>query len=357
MRGHLAVLIVFLGIPLLALAQGVPLVPCAGVECDACDIIALADNIVDFLIAIGSVIAAIIIALAGLTMVVSAGDTSRLQAARGRIYNAFVGLLIVLVAWLLVDTVMKTLVDSEKLGRPWNQIECAPEQTHSITPNIAPEDQSNQERPRPDAATTTPLAPSLPQERPAAIDPRVRADIQRAFADNTYAEQICDALERRNVPAHHCAHLQAIMVVESGGDDRAVSPRNAVGLMQILPSTARMLDPSLQGLNDTQVRQRLFSSQYNIDIAAEYYRRAHETFDGNQMLISAAYNGGFGANGPSHDCPGLFRWQCRWDQPGCHNTGHTHCTPNTGYVETRNYVAKVAKYTDALNELSAETSQ
>ena len=61
----------------------------------------------------------------------------------------------------------------------------------------------------------------------------------------------------------------------------------------------------------------------------------------NVDLALAAYNGGAGANSPSSDCPGQKRWQCVWDSPGCYNTGKTDCTPNTGYIETRNYVKNI----------------
>ncbi len=75
--------------------------------------------------------------------------------------------------------------------------------------------------------------------------------------------------------------LHAVISVESGYNQRAVSPKGATGLMQLLPSTARrygtvnLLDPS-----------------ENIRAGARYLRDLLGMFDNNMELALAAYNAG-----------------------------------------------------------------
>jgi soluble lytic murein transglycosylase-like protein len=112
--------------------------------------------------------------------------------------------------------------------------------------------------------------------------------------------------------------------------------------MQIMPDTAKSYDSSLQGLSDAQVREKLINDDaYNMQLGALIYADLYSKYDNDERLVYAAYNGGPGSNGPSADCPGLRKWECEWDSPGCYDTGQTSCTPNTGYIETRNYVQKI----------------
>ena len=73
---------------------------------------------------------------AGFKLVTSQGNPSALSDAKGRFMNAFIGLLIVLSAWLIVDTLMRGLLpgDTGEITGwgPWSQIQCA-EQPDSIT--------------------------------------------------------------------------------------------------------------------------------------------------------------------------------------------------------------------------------
>ena len=111
-------------IPAYTFAQEFILVPCDGPDCNACHFILLGQNILNFFIIIAAFIAGLVAAAAGLTMASSGGDTGKLSKGKDMLKSAVVGIIILLAAWLIVDTVMKTLVDPEKLGRPWNQIEC-----------------------------------------------------------------------------------------------------------------------------------------------------------------------------------------------------------------------------------------
>jgi soluble lytic murein transglycosylase-like protein len=74
--------------------------------------------------------------------------------------------------------------------------------------------------------------------------------------------------------------LQAIMQTESGGNPRAVSPRGALGLMQLMPETATSL-----GVTDP------FDPEQNADGGVRYLAAQLQRF-GDVKQALAAYNAG-----------------------------------------------------------------
>jgi len=77
--------------------------------------------------------------------------------------------------------------------------------------------------------------------------------------------------------------IAAVIEVESAFDAQAVSPAGALGLMQLMPSTA-----ALYGSGDP------LSPAVNVDLGARYLRSMLEAFDGDLELALAAYNAGPG---------------------------------------------------------------
>jgi len=75
--------------------------------------------------------------------------------------------------------------------------------------------------------------------------------------------------------------VRAVIVVESAFNPRAVSKRGAVGLMQLLPSTARRYGVS-----------NAFDPEQNITAGAHYLRDLMARFGNNLELTLAAYNAG-----------------------------------------------------------------
>lgn len=98
----------------------------------------------------------------------------------------------------------------------------------------------------------------------------------------------------------------AVIAVESGFRADAVSPKNAQGLMQLIPETAqrfRVANP--------------FDPESNVRGGLAYLRRLLALFDGDVRLVAAAYNAGEGA---------VLR--------------HRGVPP---YRETRDYVTRIAR--------------
>jgi soluble lytic murein transglycosylase-like protein len=74
--------------------------------------------------------------------------------------------------------------------------------------------------------------------------------------------------------------LRSVMKAESGFQPEAISPKGAVGLMQLMPSTAQMLGANPQ------------NPEQNVDAGARYLRDLLEKFNGGLWHALAAYNAG-----------------------------------------------------------------
>ena len=117
--------------------------------------------------------------------------------------------------------------------------------------------------------------------------------------------EVDDAIEqaarRHNVDVNL---VRALIRVESNFNSKAVSRKGAMGLMQLMPSTARQLKVT-----------NPFDPDQNVDAGVRHLKQLLQDFNGNVKLSLAAYNAGAGA---VHRNAGI---------------------PN--YAETRNYVSRI----------------
>jgi hypothetical protein len=127
---------------------------------------------------------------------------------------------------------------------------------------------------------------------------------------------ITDAAKRQGLPPDF---VKSVVAIESGFRADAVSPKGAIGLMQLMPATARQY-----GADPTDPRQNVEAgTKYLRDLLLKYRRDDHQV-----IRALAAYNAGPGAVERFHGVP--------------------------PYRETLNYIARVLRRYEKPFKLSAD---
>lgn len=102
------------------------LIPCGGTgeaPCQSCDVTKLINNVVAWLMVVLSIVAALLIMVAGFKMVTGGGNPGTLTQAKETLTNILIGFFILFAGWLLIDTLMKALLSDQVYG-VWNEIQC-----------------------------------------------------------------------------------------------------------------------------------------------------------------------------------------------------------------------------------------
>ena len=125
-----------------------------------------------------------------------------------------------------------------------------------------------------------PATPTTPTYRRKSPAPAASRGPLRSWAGDSeaFSRVVADASARHGVPERL---IWAVIRVESAFDHRAVSRRGARGLMQLMPSTAKLL-----GVRDS------FDPRQNIDAGTRHLRAMIERFPYDLRLAIAAYNAG-----------------------------------------------------------------
>ncbi|MDE2213446.1 MAG: transglycosylase SLT domain-containing protein [Patescibacteria group bacterium] len=370
--------LVWLFLPQIVAAAG--LVPCDGTACQACNIAQLIQNIINFAIEIAIPLAMALFAYAGVLFATAGGGSSEnVSRARNIFTTAVIGFVIALAAWLIINTLLYILLQGGSYANGnWFQIQCVQEcpagqvagpnnqcrqvngnlgtvfnQINSLTTVTAPASVS------PGVSSTGGSysygSPTLSSQ---SIDTRAATVLDDYDQQLSGSNGICS---QANLTDNQCTTFEAMVAVESAGNTTASSDKGAVGVAQVLPSTACAVPNDIPGcgpngtvVNQTQVQQALQDPTINLAVGAGYYKEMINLYGDNANAI-AAYNagpgGGINSDGtkqafaPSTDCPGEYAWQCSIN-PG-------------GLQETQNYVnnVNVLQQQIGFSKASASTPQ
>ena len=369
--------------------------------CSTCDLAQLVKNLLDFVwkyVALTGV--ALMLMIGGFQMVTGAlsGSAASHQKGLSTIKNAFIGLAIVFFAWLAIDTVIKFIAQQsltgggpavlfEKGGAPvpdlddsisstetaygfWNQLKCTKLNPVSVTtkppPKVAPPKSIAQAF---GAEYECPVGVTVKMVNGENVcDQAIKDDYEHnarnpegrslreplgvGCIQGSMANYVQNINDGASVAGMDPRRFAALLQVESSGRVGIVSGRGAVGLGQVLPTTARdtlgILE--LKGKDNGQVTAWLMEPKNNIRASALYLQhlRGLSALRNDPRLIEAAYNAGPGpkAMGPSVHCNGIMRWQCPYDSfnaenKSCYPAGTGGCRPNTGFAQTRAYSEKI----------------
>lgn len=126
------------------------------------------------------------------------------------------------------------------------------------------------------------------------------------------------------------ALMLAIMRQESNFDPSVASPAGALGLMQLMPATAK----SVARRQKLRYNKNKLTSDpaYNVRLGAAYLRDLVDEFDGSYIMTAAAYNAG-----PSR--PKL--WARLYGDPRAPGVDAVDWVESIPFPETRNYVQRV----------------
>jgi soluble lytic murein transglycosylase len=150
-------------------------------------------------------------------------------------------------------------------------------------------------------------------------------DLSRRFP-LTYADL---ALERTQITRLHPAWVLGVMRQESLFQTDVISKARAVGLMQLLPTTATQVAQRI-GLSSVHGDQ-LTSPALNIQLGTAYLRELMDQFGDHPVLATAAYNAG-----PAN----VWQWLAL---PGRRES--TIWVETIPFFETRDYLKRVLEYT------------
>ncbi len=138
-----------------------------------------------------------------------------------------------------------------------------------------------------------------------------------------------ETIERFSEEYHVDCYLTAAVIKgESGFRTDAQSHRGAVGLMQLMPNTARWISTQLE--DEDFSLEHLQDPDVNIRYGIWYLSSLEEEFGANDILILAAYNAGRG---------NVRDWmeKYHWDQD-------FHDIDAIPFEETKEYVRRVLRY-------------
>ena len=113
---------------------GDSIVPCGNIKdasgevinpCTQCELLHLTRHIIDFLmIAATPILATFFFVIAGVFLMVGGANPGMLSTGKRIFKDTFIGLVIVMMAWLITNTIIRTLADPGVVGNKWYEFSC-----------------------------------------------------------------------------------------------------------------------------------------------------------------------------------------------------------------------------------------
>lgn len=350
---------IFIGLITVSLGSvlhAAPLVPCGNGtgECTICDLQVLAMNVLNFFVLISTVVAALLFFNAGFLYVTSPSNTGNISKAHSIFTSTLVGIIIILAAWLIINTIMVGLLNPSGPLGTWNNVLCiAPTGSNALVGPPPPPLNVVAAGPGYVAGDfeTNPAYPTGKVLSSAALS----AGLANATSNCNAGAQTCTdyIIAQATALGVDPNYALALAAVESGGCTNPATCQSAVGavgVIQLMPATARDLCGSTcAGMTDSEMRTLLQDPSTNITLGVKYMAQSSAYVDAQMAAdpdrfshgtkadyMAAYYNGGPTALQPSNDCGGTYtKFECTIN-PG-------------GYVETQEYVEKMNTYVNSVS--------
>jgi len=91
----------------------------------SCEFVELVNNVMQFLIGLSVILAVIVFIYAGYLMVLSRGDVGQVQQAKGLFANVAIGVVLMLSAFLIINTILSIMLGGSEKALNWSSIECS----------------------------------------------------------------------------------------------------------------------------------------------------------------------------------------------------------------------------------------
>jgi len=92
--------------------------------CSVCDSLIVTSNIITYLAQFAVLISVAMMVYGAILMMVSGGDEGKFKDGKSKITNAIIGLVVVMLAWVIINTVLRLLTGGGA-DLPWNNITCS----------------------------------------------------------------------------------------------------------------------------------------------------------------------------------------------------------------------------------------
>jgi len=127
------------------------------------------------------------------------------------------------------------------------------------------------------------------------------------------------------------AFVLGLIRQESAFNAQAVSPAGAMGLMQLMPDTARQIGKQIK-VAKFQDGRLTADPKFNVTLGRAYLDKLVDRFGGSYVLATAAYNAG-----PNR----VRQWMDTYGDPREADTDVVDWIESIPFDETRNYVQRV----------------